>query len=297
MNRIIIKLSSIVACILLLGACNEDRIVYSGADSVMFADTVNVLPVQDNSEIFDISISAMQKVSYDRTFAVEIVESKSTAIEGVHYTIPSYSVTIKANETAGVFKIKGIATDLPVNYNKGITIRLVNKNISTDIYGDDLLKSKVIFKKVCPFDLTTFTGYCTLTSTWFKDYMKNTDMRLLSTEIDPENENTIIIKDMFYKGFDVKVRLDNSNSLTPDLYMDAPAIIGGTDEAFGTIYGNGELKMEHHPGAISYYSSCEAFMVQSAYMFVDGVGVVGSYANILRFISDEEAEVLKRQGY
>lgn len=297
MNKIIIKLTAIIACIVLTVACNEERVVYSGADAVMFADTVNVLPVENNTEIFDISISAMQKVAYDRTFGVEIVESKSTAIEGVHYTIPSYSVTIKANETAASFKIKGIASNLPLQYNKGIIIRLINKNIASDIYGDELLQSKIIFKKVCPFALETFTGYCTLTSSWFKDYMKDTSMRLLKSEIDPENQNTIIIKDMFYKGSDIRVRLDKSNPLTPDLYMDEPAVIGHTGEAFGTIYGNGELKMDHVPGAVSYYSTCEAFMLQSVYMFVDGVGVVGSYSNILRWISDEEAEVLIRQGY
>ena len=37
-------------------------------------------------------------------------------------------------------------------------------------------------------------------------------------------------------------------------------------------------------------------MVQYMTFYVDGVGTVGTYVNILKWISDEEAEILKSQG-
>ena len=121
--------------------------------------------------------------------------------------------------------------------------------------------SSDLLQKACPYILEAFTGYCTFTSTYFRDYMASTDMRLLQTEIDPERDNTIIIKNMFYDGYDIRVRLDNENILYPDLYMDKEQVMGFTGEAFGTIYGNGDLMLDLLPSATSYFSSCEGFIV------------------------------------
>ena len=132
---------------------------------------------------------------------------------------------------------------------------------------------------------------------YFRDYMASTDMRLLQTEIDPERDNTIIIKNMFYDGYDIRVRLDNENILYPDLYMDKEQVMGFTGEAFGTIYGNGDLMLDLLPSATSYFSSCEGFIVIQGLVYVNGVGTVGAYTNVLKWISDDEAEVLKKQGY
>ena len=47
----------------------------------------------------------------------------------------------------------------------------------------------------------------------------------------------------------------------------------------------------------SYYSTCEKFVFQYVTLHVDGVGTVGTYANILEWISDAEAEKLIEEGY
>ncbi|MBO7235120.1 MAG: DUF4984 domain-containing protein, partial [Alistipes sp.] len=70
-----------------------------------------------------------------------------------------------------------------------------------------------------------------------------------------------------------------------------------TGEAFGTIYGNGKLMMMEPTGYSSYYGTCERFMVLYTMMYVDGVGTVGTYVNIFEWISDEEAERIKREGF
>lgn len=297
MNRIYIAIYALVSALIMLTACSEERIVYSGNDSVMFADSLHILPIQNNTDVFDITISAMKASNIDRTYAVEVLEQKSNAIEGYHYNLLSNSVTIKAGEMTGNIQIIGKGNNIKLTDGIGLFLRIINKNAGSDLYGDEVLQTKVVLKKACAFDLEAFTGYCTFTSTYFRDYMASTDMRLLKTEIDPLNENTIIIRNMFYNGYDIRVRLDNENILYPDLYMDQEQAIGYTGEAFGTIYGNGDLMMSLLPGATSYFSSCEGFMAIYGLVYVNGVGTVGAYTNVLRWITDEEAEVLKKQGY
>ena len=297
MNRIFIAVSTLIASLVVLCGCSEERIVYSGTDSVMFADTLYILPITDDTEVFEINISSMKSIDTDRTFAVEVLDSKSNAIEGVHYEILSNSATIKAGEVSTSIFVKGKASNIKVNEGIGFYLRIANRNINNDLYGDAVLTTKVVLKRACPFDLDVFTGYCVLTSTYFADYMQSTNMRLLKSEIDPNKENTIIIKDFYYKGFDISVRLDDDRILYPDLYMDNEQVVGYTGEAFGTIYGNGDLMMNLLPSATSYFSSCEGFMAIYSLIYVNGVGTVGAYTNVVRWITDEEAEVLKKQGY
>ena len=47
----------------------------------------------------------------------------------------------------------------------------------------------------------------------------------------------------------------------------------------------------------SYYSPCEGFLLQYVTMYVEEVGTVGTYANILEWISDDEAERIMREGF
>ena len=102
---------------------------------------------------------------------------------------------------------------------------------------------------------------------------------------------------MFYKGYDISITLNNDNRLEPLIEMPEEQVVGSTGEAFGTIYGNGKLMMTQTIGASSYYSSCEGFLLLYVTMYVDGVGTVGTYANVLEWISDEEAERIMREGF
>ena len=297
MNRIFIAITTLIATLMVLCGCSEERIVYSGTDAVMFADTLYILPIQDDTETFEIQISSLTPSSTDRTFAVEVLDSRSNAIEGVHYEILSNSATIKAGEVSTSIFVKGKASNTKINEGIGFYLRIANRNINNDLYGDAVLTTKVVLKRSCPYDLEAFSGYCVLTSSFFADYMQSTNMRLLKSEIDPNKENTVIIKNFYYDGFDISVRLDNTNILYPDLYVDGEQVLGHTGEAFGTIYGNGDLMMNLLPSTTSYFSSCEGFMAIYNLVYVNGVGTVGAYTNVVRWITDEEAEVLKKQGY
>lgn len=289
--------SLIIAASAMIG-CSQEHTTYSGGSYILFADSMNVLPVQNNEDLFDIVVAATKATDYDRNIGIEVLANKSNAIEGKHYVLPSQTITIPAGAMTGKLSVRGISENIGVSDSLGITLRLVNKvTDSWDIYGGSGQEANVVFRKACPFDLEQFTGYCTVRSTFFDEYMANTTMRLISAEIDPTTENTIILKDLYYKGFDIRVRLDNTNLLRPDVYMDEEQQIGTTAEAFGTTYGNGELMCYLPTAYTSYYSSCEEFIAIYPTLYVEEVGTVGTFTTVVKFITDEEYEVYKKLGY
>lgn len=149
--------------------------------------------------------------------------------------------------------------------------------------------------KSCPFDISTFERNCLLTSSYFQTYMQNTETRLLWADRDETQENTIILRNFFYKGYDLKLKLDPSNPLEPLVELEGEQLLGSTAEAFGTIYGDGKLMVKQPTVYTSYYNVCQKFVILYITVYVNGVGTVGNYVNILEWISDEEAEQYKKE--
>ena len=132
------------------------------------------------------------------------------------------------------------------------------------------------------------------------NYMLDTDMRLVKSEIDPENENTIIIRDYFFDGYDARITFKPDDILNPLIEMEDQAF-GPTSDAFGTLYGDGIIRMYQPTAYTSYFSSCEKFIFQYMTLYVpgmaEGTNTVGTFVNAVEWISDDEAEKLKREGY
>lgn len=299
MKKCLIVLSLVLVLFqLLMGGCKEERAIYNGPDYILFSDSLYVFPVQNNEEYFEIPISATKACNYDRTLAVEVIDRKSNAIEKVHYVLESNTVTIKAGELVTNVRIRGIYDNIAVTDSLGVSLRLVSEpETQWDIYGVD---ANVLLKKTCPFNICDFEGYCVVTSTYLYDY-STVDKRLIRTEVDPNEENAIVLKDCFFEGYDVKIRFVTNDLLNPLIEMNEQ-VFGPTSEAFGTIYGDGLIRMYQPSYALSYYSSCEQFVYQYMTLYVrnkDGseFGTVGVFANVLKWISDDEAEKLMREGY
>lgn len=294
-----IVLFILFALLLTVTGCNEERTTYSGPNYIMFSDSLYVLPIQNNEDFFDIPVSATQTCSYDRTLAVEIIDKNSNAIEGVHYVLESNTVTIAAGELVTNVRVRGIFDNIEVADSLGFALRLVTEeNTHWDLYGID---ANVILRKTCPFNIYDFEGYCLLNSTYLYDYT-TVDKRLTRAVVDTEEENTLIIKDYFYDGYDVKLKFTTDDLLNPLIEMDEQ-IFGPTTEAFGTIYGDGKIRMFQPTNYVSYYSSCEQFVYQYMTLYVMNkdqqsiYGTVGTFINVLKWISDDEAEKLMREGY
>ena len=302
MNKKIL-FSTIISLGVLAGftSCDEERIVYSGPQYIMFADTLSVLGVENNGEYADIYISATKAMDKDQTLAVEVIEQESSAIEGVHYTIESNTVVIKAGELCTSVRIRGHYENLTVEEElPEIKLRLISpENTQWDLYEGKGLETKVMLQKVCPFDINAFSGYAMVTSTFLYNYMGSYN-RLIKTEVDSTAENTVILRDFYYEGYDVKVRFTTDDPLNPLIEMDDQPL-ATTGEAFGTIYGDGMLHVYQPSSYVSYYSSCEKFIYQYITIWVPGMeagyNTVGTFIQALEWISDDEARIYQSQGY
>lgn len=298
MKQILIGLTTIVVAVAALSGCDaaKDRTTYNGPEYVMFSDTLSYFPVSNSKDYFEVPVGSTVACDYDRTFAVEVDDQHSNVVENKHYVMESNSVTIKAGERAANVRIRGIYENIGKTDSLSLTLRLLAKeDVTWDTYGN---KTRIEIMKSCPFDINTFTGYCKVTSTFFRDYIK-TDFRLIQTEVAEGEENTIIMHDFFCNGYDIKLKFDPSDPLEPFVEMD-DQVLGTTAEVFGTQHGDGKLRASQPTTYTSYYNVCQSFVFQYMTAYVNGVKpspIVGTYINILEWISDEEAEQLKKEGY
>ena len=277
--------------------CSTDN-TPSGDNMVSFAQESYTLGILDNEEWFEIPVSATRATNYERTIGVEIIDRESNAIEGLHYTIESNTVIIKAGEMVGNLRIKGIAENLTVDYDPEVTLHLIaDEKYQWDLYSGDT--TRVVLRKVCPFDINAFSGYAMITSTFLYNYTGSYN-RLIKTEVDTTEENTIIMRDFYYDGYDVKLRFTTDDPLNPLIEMDDQPLVT-TGEAFGTVYGDGMLHIYQPTNYVSYYSACEKFIYQYITLWVPGMAAgtntVGTFIHAIEWISDDEARVLKNQGY
>ena len=276
-----------------LVGCDAERTTYDGPNYIMFSAERHDLGIIDSDEWLEIPITATRTADHDRNVGVEIIAARSSAIEGVHFTIESTTVTIPAGELTTALRIKGNPDAISVSDNLGITLNLaIEEECVWEEYGTE---TEVYLHKCCPLDMNAFTGYAVLTSTWAMQYM-NVESLLVKTHLDETTPNTIVVESMFYEGYDIRITLKNDNRLEPLIEMPQAQVVGSTGEAFGTIYGNGKLMMQQADSG-SYYSPCEGFLLLYVTMYVEEVGTVGNYANVLEWISEDEAERIMCEGF
>lgn len=291
-TKYIISLVALLAAILTLG-CQSENNTYEGPNYILFSEQSYTFGVIDNEEWLEVPISATRTANHDRYIGVEVVASKSSAIEDLHYTLESTTLCIPEGKLTTSLRIRGIADNISVGSNPTITLRLVlNEEEVWEEYGTECC---VELQRCCKFDINNFEGYAVLTSTWCMQYM-NTESRLVHTHSESEND-VVVIEDMFYEDYDIRIKLEKEDRLNPLAGLDGEQVVGSTGEAFGTIYGDGKLLITEPMGTTSYYSMCEGFVLLYTTMYVDGVGTVGTYVNILEWISDDEAERIMREGF
>ena len=288
-----IKHLAIIGITLVLLGCKTERPTYNNRNFIMFSEENHTFGVLDEEEWFEIPVSASRTSNEDRNIGVEVVIAESSAIEDMHFVLESHTVTIKAGELTTTVRIKGIPEAISPNANVDIKLNLVlSEEDILDEYGTE---TTVTLQRCCSFDINNFTGYAVLTSTWSMQYM-NAESRLVRTSLDEES-GVIVVEDMFYEDYDIRIKLHAEDRLNPIATLCGPQVVGSTGEAFGTIYGNGKLMMDEPAGYVSYYGTCENFLVLYSLIYVEEVGTVGNYVNILEWVSDDEAERIMREGF
>ena len=289
--------------LLALCSCKEQYTTYSDAEYVMFADSLSTNMVEKSNSRFSVPIASTVARDYDRTFGVEVVDAGSNAVEGKHYRIVSNTVTIPAGKTSANVEVEGIYDNIGATDSLGFRLRLVmNSALKWDLYKDSDM-TKVVMYKSCPYDRNNFTGYAVLSSLLLRDYPgENTSyQKVVYTEAHPTEPDMIIIRDAFYNGYDITLTFDGTDPAEPRITMDSDQVLSDEASVFGQILGDNHILGDDSPIYASYYNSCQRFAVLWLHVYVEKlgepIGTVGHFYNILEWISDEEAERLKREGF
>lgn len=287
---------------LALFSCKEQYTKYSDAEYVMFADSISTNMVQKEQSRFTVAVSSTVARSYDRTFGVEVVDAGSNAIEGKHYRLLTSSVTIPAGKLAADVEVEGIYDNIEATDSLGFQLRLVMpEQLKWSLYPNSDC-TKVTMYKSCPFDRNTFTGYAVLSSLLLRDYPgENVSFqRLVYTEAHPTEESMIIVRSAFYDGYDITLTLHSEDAAEPRITMDKDQVLSDEASVFGQILGDNHILGDDSPYYTSYFNTCQRFAVLWLRVYVENlgttIGTVGNYYNVIEWISDEEADRLKREG-
>ena len=283
-------------------ACDEQYITYSGPEYVMFADSISTNMILADAGTFAVPVASTVACNYDRTFGVEVVDSGSNAIEGLHYRLESNSVTIPAGEQVANVNVIGLYDNIEPTDSLGFVLRLVMpEQLKWDLYEQNNT-TKVVMYKSCPFDVNNFSGWCVVTSLLLNSYPgDNTSyQRLIQTEVHPTEENTVILHDCFYNGYDLTITFDPSDPANPLVTMDDAQLLSDEASVFGQILGDNHILTTHSPYYPSYFNSCQRFVELWNVVYVENlgemIGTVGHFYSILEWVSDEEAERLRGEG-
>ena len=299
MKKIFIYMTMLFAAVAALSGCHERYVTYSDKEYVMFADTMATYPVQKDVEWFNIPVVSTVVKDYDRTFGVEIIDKGNNAIENFHYRLESNTVTIKAGENRADVRVHGYYDNIEATDSLGFELQLVmNSNLVMPMYGKN---TKAVLMKSCPFDINNFTGYCVLTSMFLYNYsVTGAYQKLVYTEKHPTQDNMIICRSWINDGYDVTMTFNADDPLLPLVTMERDQVASDEGSFFGTAHGDNKILV----GGSAYYDSvfypCGNYLYIWTEMYVENmgepVGTVGHFYNIMEWVSDEEAERLKREG-
>lgn len=281
-----------------LTGCKERYVTYSDAEYVMFADTMATYPVQKDVEYFSIPVVSTVIKDYDRTFGVEIIDKGSNAIENLHYRLQSNTITIKAGENRADVMVHGYYDNIEATDSLGFTLQLVMaEELVMPLYGK---QAKAVLMKSCPFDINDFTGYCVLTSMFLYNYsVTGSYQKLVYTEKHPTESNMIICKNWINDGYDVTMTFNASDPMKPLVTMDKDQVASDEGSFFGISYGDDKLLVTNSSLYDSIFYPCGRYLYIWTEMYVENlgspIGTVGHFYNIMEWISDEEADRLKRE--
>lgn len=293
---------SAVAAVLSMSSCHEEYTTYKDAEYVMFADTLSTNVVEQGNEVFGVTIASTVACDYDRNFGVEVVDNGSNAVEGKHFELLTNTVTIPAGELTTEVKIRGFYDKIEDTDSLGVKLRLVTpENVKWELYKE-WNEHKATFYKVCPWDINNFSGWCVMSSVLLYNYPgENTAFqKLIKVDLHPTLPNHVILRDVFYNGYDVVMSFDPSNPKEPKVTMTEGQVIGDEASVFGMFHGDNRILAKESPYNESYFNSCQKFAVLWTYVYVENigeaVGTVGDFYNVFEFVSEEEADRIQREG-
>lgn len=301
MKRLPIYIISFLVALAAIG-CDEQYITYNDNSYVMFSEQEQYFLVQENQDYVSIAVGATVASKEDRTFGVEVIDKGSNAIEGKHYRLLSNSVTIPAGKLSGEVKVQGIYENIGPADSLGFILKLIvpEEMEWNDLYTDGT-QTKVVMYKSCPFDINNFTGWVLVSSMFIQSYPGDNVayQRVSEAVLHPTEKNTIILKDCFYNGYDVRIKFHGDNPEKPLITMEAGQVLSDEQSVLGWIVGDDHILGTNSPYYESYFNACQGFAILWLQAYVENlgepVGTIGHFYNVLEWISKEEADEIKAE--
>lgn len=295
--KIIYRITAVLTMLASLVACKENYITYHDSEYVMFADTAKVYVIREDMETFEIPVASTVSSPYDRSFAVEILDPASTAVEGRDFSLESNNFTIPAGERVGYVKVKGNLANLDSEKDVDIRFRLVMPDrLVMPLYGDE---TTVHIRKQCKFNRENYTGWAVVTSLFLYQFSLTGDyQRLIRTSPDPDDENGVILHSFLADGYDVKIAFDDeTDPVNPAVTMPSGQVVSDESMVFGTVHGDNHILIETSTQGPSYFFSCKSVAVLVNRFYVEKIGeeigTVGHFMTEIDWVSDEEARRLQ----
>lgn len=295
----------IAALALAAVSCKETHTLYSDKEYVMFAEESSVRMVTESASSFTVPVASTVACDYDRNFGVEIIDSKSKAIEGLHYRLESNTVTIKAGERVGHLTVKADFEQLAAADTLNIALKLVMpETVKWDLYGDE---TDVKMVKSCSWNTDDFTGWCVVTSMVIYSYpgMNTSFQRLIYVEKHPTEENALVLHNFLYDGYDITIKLLGDDPAKPWITMDDDQVLSDERSVFGMIHGDDHILVGENMILQSYFDACGRYANLFVSVYVEDLGRLIGYVtddsdastclNVLEWVSDEEADRLERE--
>jgi hypothetical protein len=164
------------------------------------------------------------------------------------------------------------------------------------LYGKS---TKAVLMKSCPFNVEDFTGYCLFTSMFLYQYsVTGSYQRLIQTE--KVDENTILCKNWLADGYDIRIKFNADDPMKPFVEIPEGQVASDEGSFFGIAYGDNRIQVTHSSLAESVFYPCGKYLYVWSHMYVENLGVpvgtVGHFYNVMEWISEEEAELIKKEG-
>lgn len=284
MKNVVSKIILVLISVLFV-SCNETRIIYDGKPYIAFSDTLYIVPATSDGMSTEIPVASLSACDYDRTYFIESLAGESNAVEGYHYNIDSHTITIPAGETVVHMKVTPVYENIEDLDSLGFSLRLVSEY--DDVFNEEKSLAKVRLKKVCPFVPENFVGYCRVYSNFLNIYTGDI-LRDITCVLDENDENVFIFKDFYDDGYDLRVRVDNSDILNPVLELPEDQCIADIRHFMQKPHGSNEMMATEIAGTVNDIDFCKKMANLYLYYYVEDIGYIGGFQNIIRWLDEGE---------
>jgi hypothetical protein len=243
MNKSLIIAAVLIAAAILSGCDALDFSApdktYQGENLVKFTSSSASLTAFESVDPKTITFSHLKAQGSTVNYTISVDESASTAQEGVHFNLPSKTVSIAANEYIGSFEIELLQDQLLEE--KTLILRFDEPN--TVVSNESMT---IVMAAFFEFDRANFLGEWVLEYEWF--YGPGTSNY---TAVEGSADNSIIVQGML-DGTDIEIFFDASDPAnfvaevpaTPEVWQHSAGPVSVEGEGtFSTVTGSESIQL------------------------------------------------------